>query len=192
MLYTLSSSVFISLPSGLNWFLCDEFVWAQLILMRNNPSCKLASFFAWLAALFRQLKHFTYVSHGSICSLASNPWGCSNVSGAASDHEMPQAAPGPSCLWWCRYLPRYHITIWPSMQRFYSNYDRAEIPFGNLVINLSLLISCIPQAFRKGSLKAESCIVDWMHSPSSDAITNQTPSGNCWEQARLCSFMLQW
>lgn len=59
---------------------------------------------------------------------------------------------------------------------FYSNSGHTEFPFGCIVINLSLLISCIPQAFQQGGgLKAESCIVDWMHCLSSDAITNQAP-----------------
>lgn len=58
---------------------------------------------------------------------------------------------------------------------FYSNSGHTEFPFGSVVINLSLLISCIPQAFQQGGLKAESCIVDWMHSLSSEAITNQSP-----------------
>lgn len=43
---------------------------------------------------------------------------------------------------------------------FYSNSGRTGFPFGSIVINLSLLISCIPQAFQQGGLKTEYCIVD--------------------------------
>lgn len=65
--------------------------------------------------------------------------------------------------------------MWAAKQFcFYSNSGHTEFPFASVVINLSLLISCIPQAFQQGGLKAESCIVDWMHSLSSKAITNQS------------------
>lgn len=51
--------------------------------------------------------------------------------------------------------------MWPAMQFcFYSNSGHTEFPFASLVINLSLLIAYIPQAFQQGGLKADSCIVD--------------------------------
>lgn len=142
-----------------------------------------------------RLKHFTRFAPTTSCSSASNHWVFLNVSGAANDHGMSRAIPRPPLDPVCSSADISFNIIYVSCHAvlcFYSNSGYTELPFASVVINLSLLISCIPQAFQQGGLKVESCIVYWMHSLSSEAITIQSPWGNSWEWARLCSFMLQW
>lgn len=96
-----------------------------------------------------------------------------------NDHDLPQAThrplwdpvchgaditplPPPLYFLFCfiYFFCLYDVGACRAVLCFYSNSGRAEFPFGSVVINLSLLISCIPQAFQQGGLKAESCIVD--------------------------------
>lgn len=109
------------------------------------------------------MKRFTYASHATSCFSASNQWVFLNVSGAANDHDTPQATRRPPLAPICSSADISFSIIYVDCHAvfcFYSNSGHTEFPFGSTLINLSPLISCIPQAFQQGGLKTEYCIVD--------------------------------
>lgn len=109
------------------------------------------------------LKHSAYFTPAASCSSASNQRVFLNVSGAANDRVLSRAAPGPPPDPVCSSADISFSIVYVRCRAvlcFYSNSGHTEFPYAGVVINLSLLISCIPQAFQRGGLKAESCIVD--------------------------------
>lgn len=133
--------------------------------MRQNPLWQASIIFCSIGfdmpALL--LKRFTYVSRSTSCFSASNQWVFLNVSGAANDHGAPRATSRPPLDPICSSADISFNIIYVGCHAvlcFYSNSGHTELPFGSAVINLSLLISCIPQAFQQGGLKAEYIIVD--------------------------------